>query len=74
MQYLVLLSTEEDGTWTAEVPDLPGCFSKGNTLSEAKINIKEAVEAHILILKEEGMNVPLPSHQVDVIEITELAA
>ena len=74
MQYLVLLSTEEDGTWTAEVPDLPGCLSKGDTLTEAKINIKEAIEAHIQILKEEGMNVPLPSHRVEVIEITELAA
>jgi len=74
MQYLVLFTTEDDGTLTAEVPDLPGCFSKGNTLSEAKANIKEAIKSHLEVMKEEGMPIPAPSHEAEIIEVSELAA
>jgi predicted RNase H-like HicB family nuclease len=74
MQYLVLFTTEDDGTLTVEVPDLPGCFSKGNTLNEAKANIKEAIKFHLQVMKEEGMPIPAPSHEAQVIEVTELAA
>jgi len=74
MQYLVLFTTEDDGTLTAEVPDLPGCFSKGATLNEAKANIKEAIKSHLQIMKEEGMVIPVPSHEAQVIDVTELAA
>jgi len=42
----------------AEVPSLPGCYSQGETVEETMRNIKEAVEAHILALKEEEEKIP----------------
>ena len=29
------------------VPDLPGCFSAGDTVEDAFDNVREAIEAHI---------------------------
>lgn len=40
------------------VPDIPGCHSAGDTLEEAYANAKEAIEAHLDTLLDEGM--PLP--------------
>ena len=37
----------EDGAYWGEVPDLPGCFSAGDTLDEVKDDMVHAVELHI---------------------------
>ena len=36
------------------VPDIPGCFSAGDTLEEAIENVKEAISGHLEILAEDG--------------------
>jgi predicted RNase H-like HicB family nuclease len=33
---------EQEGGYSAAVPALPGCFSEGETLEEARANIREA--------------------------------
>ena len=43
------------------VPDIPGCFSAGDTLEEAYINAKEAIAGHLELLVEMGEEVPLPT-------------
>lgn len=58
MEYTVVLHKAEEGGYWAEVPALEGCFSQGETVEESMINIKEAVESHILALQEEGRRVP----------------
>lgn len=42
----IIHEAEEGGFW-AEVPDLPGCFTQGETLEELSANIREAVGAWI---------------------------
>ena len=42
------------------VPDLPGCFSAGDTVEEAFDNAREAIEAHCEVLAEEGKSIPTP--------------
>lgn len=54
----VLLILDDDGGYTAEVPSLPGCISQGDTLDEALINIKEAIDLYIEVLLEDGKEVP----------------
>lgn len=54
----VILTPDEDGGYTVEVPSLPGCVSEGDTLEEALANIKEAIEMYIEILEEDGRPVP----------------
>jgi predicted RNase H-like HicB family nuclease len=43
------------------VPDLPGCFSAGDTVEEAFDNAREAIEAHCEVLAEQGKEVPAKS-------------
>ena len=58
MKYLVIYEKSDDETIWARVPDLSGCYSCGNTLNEAKANIKEAMELYIETAKSEGMMIP----------------
>ncbi|KMN29782.1 MULTISPECIES: type II toxin-antitoxin system HicB family antitoxin [Chromobacterium] len=43
------------------VPDLPGCFSAGDTLDEAIRNAREAIELHLEGLVEDLDVIPLAS-------------
>jgi len=51
----VLLYTDEDGYWIADVPSLPGCGSDGKTREEALERVKEAIELYLEDLPEELM-------------------
>ena len=42
------------------VPDLPSCFSAGDTLDEAMENAKEAIELWLEVAIDDGMAVPEP--------------
>ena len=54
--------SDEDGYWV-KVPALPGCVTQGETVEEALSNVKEAVEAYVLSLKDRG--IPIPEEEVD---------
>lgn len=56
--YRVLLEQDEDGKFTATVPELPGCISSGNSRDEALENVKEAIEAYIESLEKHDEPVP----------------
>ncbi|TCP13786.1 putative RNase H-like HicB family nuclease [Crenobacter luteus] len=43
------------------VPDIPGCFSAGDTLDEALRNAKEAIDFHLEGLVEDGDDIPVAS-------------
>lgn len=50
---------EEDGKgYYVIVPALPGCFSQGKTIEEAKKNIEKAIELHIQCLKRCRESIP----------------
>jgi predicted RNase H-like HicB family nuclease len=53
----VVLYPGEDGFWVVECPSLPGCVSQGETRQEAIANIKEAIEAYVAVLEEDGLPV-----------------
>ena len=68
-QFEVVFIAQEEGGYTVEVPDLPGCISEGDTFEEAYENIKEAIELYLETLEERG--VPLPERNVGrVIKMT----
>jgi predicted RNase H-like HicB family nuclease len=58
MEYMIFVHRAEEGGFWAEVPALPGCYSQGETIEETMENAKEAIETHILALKEEGEKIP----------------
>ena len=63
----VLLYTDEDGYWIAEVPSLPGCNTYGETRQEALDKIKEAIDLWIESAEAHGDYVP---KDYDNIELT----
>ena len=54
----VLLYTDEDGNWIAEVPSLPGCVSDGKTRDQAMERVREAIEVYIEALEQDNLPVP----------------
>jgi predicted RNase H-like HicB family nuclease len=52
----VIIYPGVDRFWVAECPSLPGCISQGETRMEAMANIREAIEACLAVLEEDGIN------------------
>lgn len=43
------------------VPDLPGCYSAGDTLEEAMVHAEEAITAWLEVALDAGQPIPQPS-------------
>ena len=50
-----------DGSYSAFVPDLPGCTTSGETIDEVKAQIKDAVDSYIDSLREHNEPIPAPT-------------
>jgi predicted RNase H-like HicB family nuclease len=59
LRYRVIIEKDEDGMLVTKVPDLPGCATEGKTRAELMKNVKEAIQAYIEALKEQGEPVPI---------------
>jgi len=67
---IVIEKEPEDEGYYAYSPTLPGCFSNGRTLEEAKRNIREAVEQHLATLLAHAQPVPQSENLVHVEELS----
>jgi len=55
----IVIEKEEVGeSYSVYSPTLPGCFSNGKTIEEAKRNIREAIEQHVETLRAHGQRMP----------------
>lgn len=62
MLYPIAIEAGDDlHAFGVTVPDLPGCFSAGDTMDEAIANAKEAITGHIELLVELGRDIPAVS-------------
>jgi predicted RNase H-like HicB family nuclease len=62
MRYLIAIETgDAKRAYGVVVPDLPGCFSAGDTLDEALTNAREAILLHLEGLLDYGLSFPKPS-------------
>jgi predicted RNase H-like HicB family nuclease len=66
MKFWTTLVRDEDGTWIAECPSIPGCVSQGETQEEAMANIREAIAACLEVRAERGMPLTIETRQVEV--------
>ncbi len=60
MRYVVAI--EKGGkkhAYGVAVPDIPGCFSAGDTLDEALVNAKEAILLHLDGLLDDKRPIPV---------------
>ena len=66
LKYLVIIEKSETG-FSAYVPNLPGCVATGNTRKVVEQNIYEAVKCHIEGLKADGLEVPNPTIESEML-------
>ncbi len=57
---IVIEKEPEDEGYFAYTANVPGCFSNGKTIEEAKHNIREAIEQHLASMLEHAQ--PFPFH------------
>ena len=67
MDYVVVIEKSGDGSFSAYVPDLPGCVTSGSSVDEVRVLIEEAVVMHIDSLRSHGEAVPPPATTVHVV-------
>ncbi|WP_040335819.1 type II toxin-antitoxin system HicB family antitoxin [Candidatus Magnetobacterium casense] len=57
---IIIYWSEEDQSFIAEVPELPGCMADGLTYQEALSNIEVIISEWIETAKELGRSIPKP--------------
>ena len=71
MKYTVIIERGQESGYVAHVPTLRGCVSQGETREQALANVKEAIEAYIEALMEDGIPVPTEAGRETVdVEVT----
>jgi antitoxin HicB len=60
LNYPVTLYRAEEGGFAAEIEDLPGCLTQGETIEEVTENIEEARQLWIKAAYEDGVEIPIP--------------
>ncbi len=58
-------SENEDGTWTVEIPILPGLVTSGDTREEAKEMAADAVRGWVELAKKFGDPIPEIEGRID---------
>ena len=58
MKYTVIIEKGRESGYVAYCPALKGCVSQGDDKEKTMSNIKEAIEAYIEVLVEDGLSVP----------------
>jgi antitoxin HicB len=67
LKYPMSVYPEEEGDYTVIIPDLPGCFTQGETLEEAMNNINEARKLWIETVYSSGKKeIVLPSNRIKI--------
>lgn len=62
MDFKVLLERDEEyGGYHVTCPSIAGCHSQGKTVEAALVNIREAVELCLEVMRERGEELPDPS-------------
>ena len=69
MDYKVFFTKGEDGYVVAECPAIFGCISQGETIEEAKKNIKEAIELCLECYKEDNEKIPEDTTKIAEISV-----
>lgn len=68
MRYAIVIE-KTDANYGAYVLDLPGCVATGATIEEVEGNIRSAIKLHLAGMREDGDPIPLPSSQVEYVDV-----
>jgi predicted RNase H-like HicB family nuclease len=68
-KYLVVIEQANDGSYSAYLPDVPGCVSCGDTVDEVKTLIQEALDYHLDGMRRAGLPIPQPTTVSDYVGV-----
>ncbi|MEA2162692.1 MAG: hypothetical protein QOK37_819 [Thermoanaerobaculia bacterium] len=57
---LIIYWSDEDESFIAEVPELPGCAADGATYADAVTNVETAIKLWVATAQELGRPIPAP--------------
>ena len=57
-EYEIVLQPEAEGGFSVLVPELPSVATQGETIEEATEMAKEAIEAYLEVMQEDGLPIP----------------
>ncbi len=66
MKLTIILREEEEGGYSAQCLELPGCISEGETREEALANIREAIEGYLEAFPEEVEQIKKKKELVEI--------
>ena len=65
-KYTVIFEPAEEGGYLVRVPALPGCYTQGETLEEAKEMAKEAIALHLETLRANDLPIPAENDKAKI--------
>ena len=68
MRYAIVIE-KTDNNFGAWVPDLPGCIATGKTIEIVQQRIRDAIDAHLAGMREDGDPIPQPVVQVQYVDV-----
>jgi predicted RNase H-like HicB family nuclease len=68
LEYAVIIERDGDG-YSAHFPDLPGCFTQGDSVEEVRSNAREALELYVQVLRDKGEPIPAPNAMIEKLSI-----
>jgi len=60
LRYIAFIHKDPDSAYGVSFPDMPGCFSAGDTIDESVRNAVDALSGHVRALEADGDPVPAP--------------
>jgi predicted RNase H-like HicB family nuclease len=60
-QFTVIIERQPEGEYLVSVPSLPGCYTEGRTLEEAREMAADAIRAYCASLRNHNEPVPVES-------------
>lgn len=57
-KFTVVIERQPEGEYLVSVPALPGCYTEGRTLGEARSMAEDAIQAYCASLRKHGEPIP----------------
>lgn len=66
LDFTIMIEHQPEGGYLVTVPALPGCFTEGSTLEEARDMATDAIRAYCTSLLKHGEPIPVEDTQAQV--------
>lgn len=65
--YPAIFTPAEEGGYLVDFPDLPGCYTDGDTLPEALENARDVLPLMLWTMEDHNENIPTPSNPLSLV-------